>query len=151
MLVKLKGLVDIVVRVHEFVLKFKKMVFATNKERGNAGLALAIAFYGANGYTVCLPLNDTQDYDMLVEMSGHVDKVQVKFTSYKSKYGIFEVALRSRGGNSMETYKTVKESNADILFVVTSEKKLYEIPISDITQCSSISMGKDKDKYLVEI
>ena len=32
----------------------------TNKERGRAGLCLAIAYFGANGYTVSLPINDTQ-------------------------------------------------------------------------------------------
>ena len=127
------------------------MIYSTNKERGNAGLAISIAYYGANGYTVCLPLNDTQDYDLIIERDGRLQKVQVKFTSYKSKYGVFEVALRSRGGNAMETYKTVRDSNADILFVVTSDKTMYEIPVASILQSSSLSMGKDKSEYLVEL
>jgi hypothetical protein len=30
-----------------------------NKDKGKAGLSLAIAYFGTNGYTVSLPLNDT--------------------------------------------------------------------------------------------
>ena len=37
------------------------MVDSTNKQRGNCGLGLAIAYYSTHGYTVSIPLNDTQD------------------------------------------------------------------------------------------
>ena len=36
------------------------MLFETNKDKGRAGMALGIAWFGANGYTVSIPLNDTQ-------------------------------------------------------------------------------------------
>lgn len=41
----------------------KNMNFTTNKEKGNTGLGIAIAYYTSNGYIVLIPLNDTQDYD----------------------------------------------------------------------------------------
>ena len=40
------------------------MIFKSNREKGNAGLGIVIAYYSANGYTVSIPLNDTQDYDL---------------------------------------------------------------------------------------
>ena len=43
------------------------MNFTTNKEKGNTSLGIAIAYYTSNGYTVSLPLNDTQDYDLIVD------------------------------------------------------------------------------------
>ena len=43
------------------------MIFETNKDKGRAGMALGIAYFGANGYTVNIPLNDTQWYDLVVE------------------------------------------------------------------------------------
>ena len=43
------------------------MKFNSNKEKGNTGLGIAIAYYSANGYTVSIPLNDTQDYDFIVD------------------------------------------------------------------------------------
>ena len=36
------------------------MLFETNRDKGRAGMAMAIAYFGANGYTVNVPLNDTQ-------------------------------------------------------------------------------------------
>ena len=33
--------------------------FETNKDKGRAGMALGIAWFGANGYTINIPLNDT--------------------------------------------------------------------------------------------
>ena len=54
------------------------MKFQTNKEKGNAGLAMAIAYFSTNGYTVSIPLNDTQDYDLVIEMDGNLSSVQVK-------------------------------------------------------------------------
>ena len=43
------------------------MKFETNKEKGNSSLGIAIAYFSTNGYTVSIPLNDTQDYDLVVE------------------------------------------------------------------------------------
>ncbi len=61
------------------------MDFNSNKEKGNTGLGIAIA-YCANGYTVSIPLNDTQDYDLIVDKNNILKKVQVKATSCKTKY-----------------------------------------------------------------
>lgn len=43
------------------------MFFNTNKEKGNSGLGMAIAYFSSNGFTVSIPLNDTQDYDLVIE------------------------------------------------------------------------------------
>ena len=44
------------------------MVFNTNKEKGNSALGIAIAYFSTNGYVVSIPLNDTQDYDLIVDL-----------------------------------------------------------------------------------
>ena len=51
------------------------MKFDTNREKGNSGLAMAIAYYGTNGYIISLPLNDTQDYDLIID-NGEKDSKQ---------------------------------------------------------------------------
>ena len=43
------------------------MVAVTNKQRENCGLGIAIAYFSTNGYTVSISLNDTQDYDLLID------------------------------------------------------------------------------------
>lgn len=43
------------------------MLFETNKDKGRAGMSLGIAYFGCNGYTVNIPLNNTQWYDFVIE------------------------------------------------------------------------------------
>ena len=69
------------------------MTFSTNKEKGNSGLGMAIAYFSTNGYTVSIPLNDTQDYDLIVEKDNKLERVQVKSTGCIDKGGIYQVAL----------------------------------------------------------
>ena len=56
------------------------MIFDTNKEKGNSALGIAIAYFSTNGYIVSIPLNDTQDYDLIVDKNNKVEKIQVKST-----------------------------------------------------------------------
>ncbi len=46
------------------------MIFDTNKEKGNSALGIAIAYFSTNGYIVSIPLNDTQDYDSIVDKNN---------------------------------------------------------------------------------
>ena len=64
------------------------MIFETNKDKSRAGMALGIAYFGANGYTVSIPLNDTQDYDLVIEKNNVLKTVQVKATGCKRKNGV---------------------------------------------------------------
>ena len=59
-------------------LENKHLILDTRKEIGNAALSMAIAYFGSNGYIVSIPLNDTQDYDLIVDKNGCVQRVQVK-------------------------------------------------------------------------
>ena len=43
----------------------------TNREIGRIGLSMAINYFTIQGYTISLPLNDTQWYDMVVEKENH--------------------------------------------------------------------------------
>ena len=74
------------------------MVFNTNKEKGNSSLGIAIAYYSSNGYIVSIPLNDTQDYDLIVDKNNKLKKVQVKSSACKTRFGNYQIALKSCGG-----------------------------------------------------
>lgn len=67
------------------------MYFNSNKEKGNTGLGIAIAYYTSNGYIVSIPLNDTQDYDLIADKENKITKVQVKSTSCKTKYESYKM------------------------------------------------------------
>lgn len=127
------------------------MVFNTNKEKGNSGLGMAIAYFSTNGYTVSIPLNDTQDYDLVIEKNSKLETVQVKATGCKRKSGIYQVALKSCGGTKGNTYKTVIDTNLDHIFILTQEKEIYLIPKSEIRNRTSINLCEKYKKYKISI
>ena len=127
------------------------MNFSTNKEKGNSGLGMAIAYFSTNGYTVSIPLNDTQDYDLIVEKDNKLQKVQVKSTGCIGKGGNYQVALKSCGGTKGTTYKTIVNTNIDLLFVLSATKEMYLIPKNKIFAVSTLSLCQKYDKYKVAI
>ena len=125
------------------------MKFNSNKEKGNTGLGIAIAYYSANGYTVSIPLNDTQDYDLIVDKDNILKKIQVKATSCKTKYNRYQVALKSCGGTKGETYKTVVDTNIDEVFIVTESLGLFKIPIEVIKNKATLNLCEKYEKYKI--
>lgn len=127
------------------------MNFDTNKEKGNSGLGMAIAYFTTKGYTVSIPLNDTQDYDLVIEKSNKLNTVQVKATGCKTKCNIYQVALKSCGGTKGREYKTVVNTDIDYIFILDAEQKMYLIPKKDIVNKSTINLGKRTEQYRVSI
>jgi len=111
-----------------------------SKQKGNIGIGLAISYFCGEGYTVSIPLNDSQDYDLVVDIDGCLNKVQVKYTAQKAPSGNFVVSLRSISGTTKEAYKTVKDTDIDYLFIVDSSRSIYLLPIIDISSNSSITI-----------
>ena len=103
------------------------------------------------GYTVSIPLNDTQDYDLVVEKENKFYSVQVKATSCKTKYGVYQVPLKSCGGTKGKTYKTFVDTNVDYLFVLTSDKKMYLIAKDEIKNKTTLNISTKNKKYEVNI
>ena len=123
------------------------MNFTTNKEKGNSGLGIAIAYYSTNGYTVSIPLNDTQDYDLIVDKENKIKRVQVKATSCKTKHGSYQVALKSCGGTNGKTYKTIIDTNIDEVFIVTDNIDIYIIPIEEIINKTSLNLCEKYNRF----
>ena len=125
------------------------MNFSTNKEKENTGLGIAIAYYTSNGYVVSIPLNDTQDYDLIIDKDGKIKRVQVKATSCKTKYDTYQVALKSCGGTKGKTYKTIVDTNIDEVFIVTDNIDIYIIPIEKIENRTTLNLCSKYEKYKV--
>lgn len=135
------------------------MLFETNKDKGRAGMSLAIAYFGANGYTVNIPLNDTQWYDLVVEKEGKFFTVQCKATGTQNN----TIELKNCGGTKGQIYDSVLNHQIDYLFCLDSNKNMYLIPIEDIlkagntksfrlnTEYSPYNHGFQSYKYLVQI
>ena len=125
-------------------------MFINSKKQGDAGVGQAIGYFTSLGHTVCIPLADSQNYDLVVDY-GELKRVQVKFASYKrTPLSPFAVELRVKGGNKTGTGKTkFFDNSVDILFICTSDYKMYVIP-TEVIDCKSCLTLCDKyDKYKV--
>ena len=127
------------------------MNFKTNKEKGNSGLGMAIAYFTTNGYVVSIPLNDTQDYDLVIEKDGDLKTVQVKSTGCKTANGTYQVALKSCGGTNGGTYKTLIDTKIDFLFVLNEKSEMYLIPKDKIFNKSTLNLCDKYIEYKVKI
>ena len=135
------------------------MLFETNKDKGRAGMSMGIAYFGANGYTVNIPLNDTQWYDFIVEKDGKMQTVQCKATGSKDN----AISLRSCGGTHGGTYDTVINHPVDLLFCLDKDLNMYVIPVDILrkagrtnsialrTQPNKNNQGISTCEYLVSL
>ena len=80
------------------------MLFETNQDKGRAGISAAIGYFGTHGYTVSIPLNDTQGYDLIVDDGKKLMKISCKATGSRSKSGASIVSLRNCGGTNGAVY-----------------------------------------------
>ena len=129
-----------------------------NKDKGRAGLLLGMQYFGLQGYTISLPINDTQWYDFVIEKNGKFETVQCKFTDTENS----EVDFRSTGGTDGGVIGNILDYPLDYLFCA-NEKNSYVIPLSDIrksgnkrsivlkTEPNKNHQGFETYKYLVEI
>lgn len=76
-------------------------------------------------------------------------KIQVKSTSCKTKYNIYQVSLKSCGGTKGITYKTVIDTNIDEIFILTNNLDIYIIPINKIQNRGTINLCAKYQKYRV--
>jgi hypothetical protein len=111
------------------------------KDQGNIGLTAAIHWFVSNGYTVSLPLNDSQDYDIVVDINDTLSRVQIKTTRYKVRDS-YRVCLKSSGGTKGKIYKQVVDTKIEYLFVLTEIGEMYLIPFSDVTQKYELTLSK---------
>ena len=135
------------------------MLFETNKDKGRAGLAMGIAYFGSNGYSVNIPLNDTQWYDFIIEKEGKFYTVQCKATGSNDN----SIVLKSCGGTKGIAYDTVLNHPLDYLFCLDKEQNMFVIPMKDLrnagntksitlrTEPNKNSQGFETYKYIVSL
>ena len=108
-------------------------------------MALGIAWFGANGYTVSIPLNDTQWYDFVVEKDGKFYTVQCKATGSTDN----NISLRSCGGTKGTSYDSILNHPLDYLFCLDKEQNMYVIPVDALRKAGNsktITLKKEPNK-----
>lgn len=112
----------------------------TTKQQGNVAVGYAIAYYLREGYTISLPLNDSQKYDLVIEKNKVFYTVQVKSTKYK-RNGNYVVELKTSGGTAGQITSHFNTDNfIDYLFVLTEEGTMYNIPCDTFDNKGTLSL-----------
>jgi hypothetical protein len=121
---------------------------ANPREQGLLGLTDAIRWFGSQGWSISMPLIDSQPYDLVVDDGQQLHRVQVKTTTRRSPYGIYVVQLETRGGNqSFNTGKPFDPGACDLLYVLTDARTRYLIPTGMITSKTAMSLGRKVSTY----
>ena len=117
--------------------------------QGNIGLGKAIEYFTSHQMTVCIPLNDTQPYDLVVDFNGELKKIQVKTTRFSETPDTYTVQLKNAGGTGNKQVRPFDNTKCDYIFVLTGDNKTYLIPAKDITAKNSITIGNKYTEYEV--
>lgn len=121
-----------------------------SRKQGDTGMGYAIAYFTKLGWTVSIPITDSQDYDLVVDNGDKLLKVQVKTSKFKTEHGIYQVALKTCGGNrSGQTIKTFDSNASDLLFILLDNGNTYLIPREAIKGTTSINLGMSMARYKV--
>ena len=118
-----------------------------SKKQGSVGIAAAIFYFSKCNHTVLLPITDSQSYDLVVDLESSLCRVEVKTTNTKTPSGCYVACLKSSGGSKGFQYGTVKESRADLLFILTGSGDQYLIPVTEDLPSSSITLGPKYEEY----
>ena len=115
----------------------------SRKQIGRIGLSMAINYFTMQGYTVSIPINDTQWYDLIVEKDDKFYTIQCKATNTSNDV----IDLRSTGGTKGTVYDAVlNHSKLDYLFCVNKDFNMWLIPIKDLPQCNRITLRTEPAK-----
>ena len=123
-------------------------MFKNSKKQGDAGLGQAIAYFTAKGYDVALPLTDSADWDLIVELEDGLKRVQVKTSSQLSATGIMKFNADVKGGNQSfkrTNAKLIPDQKWELIFLhhlVTGKQAL--IPKEALTTKGQINLGGNK-------
>lgn len=122
----------------------------TSKEKGNISLGRAIHYFTQKGYTVLLPLNDAQDYDLAVDNGERLFTIQIKYTTQKASSGFYVAKLYVCGHTDAngKSYKKIPNYNKiDYYWFSNDINENWLIPTKDIEHLGTVTLNNTKDKY----
>ena len=115
----------------------------SRKQIGRIGLTMAINYFTIKGYTISLPINDTQWYDLIIEKDGIFETVQCKATQTSDG----TIDFRSTGGTKGVEYDNLKNhSELDWLFCVDKDLNMWLFPVKELNNNRQITLRTEPTK-----
>jgi len=119
------------------------------RKQGDAGMGIAIGWFACAGYTVCLPLTDSQPYDLVVDNGSGLKRVAVKTTTQFNN-GAYDVGLRTQGGNKSQfTIRHFDRDSIEMLFVACDNGDRYLIPTAEFSAKSYLRLSGKYARFKV--
>lgn len=120
-------------------------------KQGDQGVAIAIAHYVQQGFTVSIPLTVNTRYDLVVDDGEKLRRVQVKSTNFKTEHGVYRAHLvtnsKTVGGRGKKTLLTADECDEVFIHIIGGES--YVLPSTLITGQVSINLGSKYSEWRV--
>ena len=121
---------------------FQRYDVMSTQIKGNIAIGKAISYFTENEYTVNIPLNDSQWYDLIVERDNIFHTVQVKYTSETNDSGSYKVRLTTTSGTSRKVLYSIKDTMVEWLFCYCSNGDMYLIPTKDFSNHRQINLSR---------
>ena len=128
----------------------------TNTRRqGDAGVGLAIAWFTSRGWTVSIPLTDSQAYDLVADDGHRLQRVWVRTTtcvgSSPGRYYLLNLRTISGLGRGlgMGTVKRFDAGAVDVLFVACADGSLFLIPAPAVAATCQLQLGPKWERFRV--
>ena len=118
-----------------------------SKQKGNIAMGECIRYLTNKGYIISIPLNDAQDYDLIVDIEDELKTIQVKYTATKQTSGKYCVDTRTKGHNN---YVKEKRKEADYYFITTELFNNYFIPYEIIKDKQTFTLNDSLKDYLIK-
>ena len=65
--------------------------------------------------------------------------------------GNYQVALKSCGWTKGRTYKTVIDTNVELVFVLTAKREMYLFPKDEIANSSTLSLCDKYERFRIKM
>lgn len=126
---------------------FKDMTTVT---QGTVGFAACIEHLAKQSYTVLIPLNDNQDFDLAFADGPKIKTVQVKTTRVRRTKGGYTVGLKqTRSNKTKNVLKMFDPSLVDFVFILCEDGTRYMIPSMEIKVKSALVLNSNFDQFRV--
>ncbi len=121
---------------------------ANSRLQGNVGIGSAMQYFTSLGWVVSTPLTDAQKYDLIVDNGERLYRVQVKTTFHKTKHDVYQVMIKTCGGNQSfnKTYLFDK-NRVDLIFILTDNGDRWLIPSEKISNKTTLNLGEVYSTY----
>jgi PD-(D/E)XK endonuclease len=116
-----------------------------------AALGEAASWFLRRGYTASVPLTPAQ-YDLVVESDDGFQRVQIKTTTHKDRYGRWSVRVSRMEyvASADRRRRAYRPDEVDLFFIVAGDDSVYLIPIAVTGGATSLTLDEKYFAYRIE-